>query len=48
MKEELYECGSCEKLIKGKDIASFGSDHHDPAQMKCWDCFNNQLSRIDL
>ena len=47
MNNELVECGHCENLIKPEDIASFGADHHDPAEMMCWDCFNGVLAKAE-
>lgn len=40
-------CGSCEKKITPNLIASFGSDHHDPDEMRCEDCFNGLIARAE-
>ena len=40
-------CGHCEKKITPNLIASFGSDHHDPDEIMCADCFSEACSRAD-
>jgi len=43
----MVMCGNCDKKITYNLIASWGTDHHDPSEIRCEDCFNGLIARAE-